>query len=75
MATPPSAVLSTNPINLAINSPVPTLSAQSSEALPTGSPGALSLQVEVTEDDPFAHEMRSTSTVIGATAASTIAAA
>ena len=63
LATVPSTVPSTNPINVFISPPLPTLSAQSSEALPTGSPGALALQLETAEDDQFANEMRSTSSV------------
>ena len=59
MATVPS----TNPINVVISSAVPTLSAKSPPTQPTGSPGALSLQLETAEDDPFAHEMHSTSSV------------
>ena len=54
---------------------VRTLSGQSSEALPTGSSGALSLQLAVTDDDPFEYEMRSTSIVSVAMRASTSSAA
>ena len=50
-------VLWTIPIDVVASSPVPTLSAQSQSALLIGSPGALSLQLEAAEDDPFAHEM------------------
>lgn len=60
-------VLSTLPwttfLDVALSSAVPVLSGQWPPALLTGSPGELSLQLEVTEDIPFAHEMRSTSKV------------
>ena len=42
---------------------VPTLRAQSAQALLTGSPGALALQLETAEDEAFADEMRSPSIV------------
>ena len=68
-------VPSTIPISVAISSPVPTLSAQSPSALLTGSPVALSLQLEIVEDDTFAHEMSSPSIVrVAAVASATMVA-
>ena len=51
----PLTVPSTTLLGVVISSPVPTLSAQSPPALLSRSPGALSLQMEGTEDDPFAN--------------------
>ena len=53
----------------------PTLSVQSPQAPPIGSPGALPFQLDVTEDYQFAQEMRTMSRVSVATAASVTAAA
>ena len=60
----------TSPINVAISSTVPKMSAQSPQALLIDSPWEMSPQIETSDDYPFAHEMPSTSTVRGATTAS-----
>ena len=69
-----STVPSTNLIEVVISSPVPTLSGESTSGRLTGSPRALTLQMEAAEDDRFAHEMRSTTTVSVAATASAIVA-
>ena len=69
-----STVPSTNSLNVVTSSPAPTLRVSSPQALPIGSPEALSLQMKAAEDDPFGHEMRSTSCVsVTTTASATVA--
>ena len=76
MVSVPSTVPSTILLDVTISSAVPTLSAQSSQALPTGSPGHFRFScMQVTEDDPFVHEMCSRSTVRVATTANATAVA
>ena len=65
-----AAVPSTNPLNVAISSPVRTLAVQSPEALSAGRLRVLSLQMEAAEDGAFAHEMRTTSVSSGESTAS-----
>ena len=59
IVTVASTVPSTISFDVVARSPVPTSSVQSPQALLIGSPGALSFQMGVTEDDPFVHEVRS----------------
>ena len=61
MVTVPSTELSKTIVDVVASSSVPTLSAQAPSALQSGSPGAPSIQLEATEDEPFAHEMRTAS--------------
>ena len=59
----PSTVPSTISFDVVASSPVLTPSVQSPQAMLTGSPGVVPIQLDATEDDPFAQEVRSTSTL------------
>ena len=59
--SPKSTVPSTTSLRVGLISPVHTLNGRSEESLTAGRPGVLALEMEGEEDDPFVHEMRSTS--------------
>ena len=63
MATGSSTVHSTTGLSWPISSPVTRPAVPTQEALPTGVPEVLDVQVDAVEEDPFAHQMlrRSTS--------------
>ena len=75
LATIPSTVPSTDALSVTVSSPVPTPSVSAPLALLPGSPLVPPFQLDATEDDHFAHEVRSTSTLSVVATPSTITAA
>ena len=70
----PSTVSSTDALCVAVSPPVPKPSVHSPLAQLTGSPGVPPFQLDATEDDPFAYEVRSRSTLTVVATSSTTTA-